>query len=130
MRYRAFVGSEIDYFWLTVIAPRYGHGEGTQLSTGGVLVPTYWQELAPFMALVGAAATALAFVLVLWRIAGRPRTWRDRAAALVEPSLEDRLDELSKTMKRSAQLLGVVTAEMDLRRAEVDRLQGTVQLTV
>jgi hypothetical protein len=74
---------------------------------------------------LGVSAGVLALVtavLASWALK-RSRDPGRAVRELVEPSLEYRLEVLSETMKRSARLLATVTAEMELRRTEVERLK-------
>jgi hypothetical protein len=77
-------------------------------------------DIAGFVAAVGSAAAGLAATTLSRRAFKRVSSQEQRQ---LEPSLEDRLDELTKTMRRSAQLLGAISTELELQRAEVDRLQ-------
>jgi hypothetical protein len=74
--------------------------------------------IASLAALLGASATSLA----AW-LAQRLQRNRGVAPSVPQVSLEERLDELSLSMRRSARLVEQVSAELEARAASARQLQ-------
>ena len=89
------------------------------LSSGnaGQLDTFAWTAIGSVAGIVGFAATFLFGVIPLYRDA------RSRSKASSQQTLEERLDELSESMKNSARLVEQVSAELDARAATARKLQ-------
>jgi hypothetical protein len=79
---------------------------------------------APALSLVAVLVGAITATTAAWlttRVGRRAATDLDRGASLA--TLEERLDELSKSMRNSARLVEQVSAELDARAATARQLQ-------
>jgi len=95
------------------LASSPSHSGSTALGIGGLLVA------AIATAVVSGAVYDLAPWFLQWLRLGRRRVPEDTPSK----TLEDRLDELSKSMQNSARLVEQVSAELEARTAAVKKLQ-------